>query len=284
MHFLKVSAYDPETTITVTGATGHLGKLILDSLKGHDVRGVARRPEEAGSGARYGDYDKPESLVEAFEGSDVLVFISASDVGRRLEQHRTVVEAAAAAKVGRIVYTSITRADTNPIPISPEHLATEEHIRSTGVPFTFLRNNWYLENYTGNLAATLEHGVVLGSAGDGRIAGATRADFAAAAAVVASTDGHDNAIYELGGDHAFTLTEFAEALARRFQTPVSYRDLPVEEYARTLEGFGVPDRFAEILAKSDAEIAKGALDVVTGELSRLLGRPTTTLDEFLATL
>ncbi|MEV6925860.1 SDR family oxidoreductase [Dactylosporangium sp. NPDC051485] len=271
-------------TITVTGATGHLGKLILDELKGHDARGVARRPEEAASGTRYGDYDKPESLVEAFEGTDVLVFVSASDVGRRTDQHRAVVEAAAAAKVGRIVYTSITRADTNPIPIAPEHLATEEHIRSTGVPFTFLRNNWYLENYTGNLPATLEHGVVLGSAGDGRVAGATRADFAAAAAVVASTDGHDNAIYELGGDHAFTLTELAEALSRRFQSRVSYRDLPVEEYARTLEGFGVPAAFAQILARSDAEIAKGALDVVTGELSRLLGRPTTTLDEFLARL
>ncbi|HTJ32140.1 MAG TPA: SDR family oxidoreductase [Dactylosporangium sp.] len=272
-------------TITVTGATGHLGKLILAELKGHDdVRGVARRPEAVDGEARYGDYDRPESLVEAFEGTDALVFISASEVGKRAHQHRAVVEAAVAAKVGRIIYTSITRADTNPIPISPDHKATEDLIQASGLPYTFLRNNWYLENYTGNLAGTLEHGVVLGSAGDGRIAGATRADFAAAAAVVASRDGHENRIYELGGDRAFTMTEFAAALAERFQTPVSYRDLPVDDYANALAGFGVPAGFAALLAQSDGEISKGALDVVTGDLSGLIGRPTTSLEEFLAGL
>jgi NAD(P)H dehydrogenase (quinone) len=271
-------------TITVTGATGHLGKLILAELEGHDVRGVARRPEAVDGVARLGDYDRPETLVDALEGTDALVFVSASEVGKRAPQHRAVVEAAVAAKVGRIIYTSITHADTNPIPISPEHKATEELIRDSGLPYTFLRNNWYLENYTGNLAGTLEHGVVLGSAGSGRIAAATRADFAAAAAVVATTEGHEGRIYELGGDRAFTMDEFAAALGERFQTPVSYRDLPVDEYANALIGFGVPAPFAHVLAQSDGEIARGALDVVTGDLSRLIGRPTTTLEEYLAGL
>jgi NAD(P)H dehydrogenase (quinone) len=267
-------------TITVTGATGQLGTLILSALgERDDVRAVARRPV---GDARLGDYDRPETLVDAFEGTDTLVFVSASEFGKRAVQHRAVVEAAVAAKVGRIIYTSITHADTNPIPLSPEHKVTEEFIRASGLPFTFLRNNWYFENYTGNLAGTLEHGAVLGSAGDGRIAAATRADFAAAAAVVATTEGHEGRIYELGGDRSITLTELAQALSERFQTPVSYRDLPVDDYASTLASFGVPAGFATILAQSDAAIAKGALDVVTGDLSRLIGRPTTTLQQFLA--
>jgi NAD(P)H dehydrogenase (quinone) len=272
-------------TIAVTGATGHLGRLILNELKAYDVRAIARRPENVdGVDARLGDYDRPETLTNAFAGADTLVFVSASEVGKRTAQHRAVIDAAVEAKVGRIVYTSITHADTNPIPIAPEHKATEEYLKASGIPYTLLRNNWYLENYTGNLAATLEHGAVLGSAGNGRIAAATRADFAAAAAVVATTDGHENQVYELGGDHAFTLTELAETVAQRYGKPVVYRDLPVEDYAKALESFGVPAGFALVLAQSDAAIAQGALDVVTGDLSRLIGRPTTTLAEVLQKL
>jgi NAD(P)H dehydrogenase (quinone) len=275
-------------TISVTGATGNLGQLILNELKGRDVRDVraiARKPEAIeGAEARFGDYDQPETLISALEGTDTLVFVSASEPGKRVPQHRAVVDAAVAAKVGLVVYTSITKADTNPIALAPEHLATEEYIKASGLPFVFLRNNWYLENYTGNLAATVEHGVVLGSARDGRIAGAPRADYAAAAATVATSEGHAGKIYELGGDHAFTLSELAAAIGERFGKPVAYRDLPVDEYAATLEGFGVPAAFARILAESDAAIADGALDVTTGDLSRLIGRPTTTLAEFLATV
>ncbi|MFG2037946.1 SDR family oxidoreductase [Dactylosporangium sp. NPDC048998] len=274
-------------TITVTGATGHLGKLILSELKGHDVRAVARRPEAVEGPAqevRYGDYERPESLPNAIEGTDTLVLISASELGKRFPQHRAVVDAAVEAKVGRIAYVSITKADTSTIAIAAEHKATEEYIKASGLPYTFLRNNWYLENYTANLAGTLEHGAVLGSARDGRIAAATRADFATAAAVVATTDGHDGKAYELGGDRAFTLTELAQALTVRFGTQVVYRDLPVEEFAGALESFGVPNVFALALAQSDGEIAKGALDVVTGDLSRLIGRPTTTLEELLSKL
>ncbi|MEU7868269.1 SDR family oxidoreductase [Dactylosporangium sp. NPDC049140] len=269
-------------TISVTGATGHLGQLILNELKGYDVRAVARRPEAIeGVEARLGDYDRPETLANAFAGTDVLVFVSASEAGRRAPQHRAVVDAAVEAKVGRIVYTSITHADTSASPLAPEHLVTEGYLKESGIPYTFLRNNWYFENYTGNLATTVEHGVVLGAAGNGRIAAATRADYAAAAAVVATTDGHENKIYELGGDQAFTMAEYAAAVAQRFGKPVAYQDLPVAEYAKALEGFGVPSAFANVLAQSDASIAGGALDVVTGDLSRLIGRPTTTLAEVL---
>ncbi|MFI5915543.1 SDR family oxidoreductase [Dactylosporangium sp. NPDC051541] len=272
-------------TITVTGATGHLGQLILRELQGQDVRAVARRPEAiSGVEARLGDYDRPETLVDAFAGTDTLVFVSASEAGKRTAQHRAVVDAAVEAKVGRIVYTSITLADTNSIPLAPEHKATEEFIKASGIPYTFLRNNWYFENYTGNLAGTLEHGAVLGAAGDGRIAAATRADYAAAAAVVATTAGHDGKAYELGGDRAITLSELAAAIAERFGKPVVYRNLPVDDYAAALESFGVPAGFARVLAEVDATIEHGSLDVVTGDLSRLIGRPTTTLAEFLQTL
>ncbi|WP_433053088.1 SDR family oxidoreductase [Dactylosporangium sp. CS-033363] len=272
-------------TITVTGATGHLGQLILRELKGQDVRAVARRPEAVdGVEARLGDYDRPETLTGALAGTDTLVFVSASEAGKRLPQHRNVIDAAIEAKVGRIVYTSITHADTNPIPLAPEHKATEELIQASGIPYTFLRNNWYLENYTGNLGATVENGAVLGAAGNGRIAAATRADFAAATAVVATTEGHENKAYELGGDQAFTLAELADAIAQRFGKPVVYRDLPADEYQAALESFGVPAGFAHILAQVDVTIAQGSLDVVTGDLSRLIGRPTTTVAEFLQKL
>lgn len=271
-------------TITVTGATGHLGRLILDELKGHDVRAVARRPAAVEGEVRYGNYDEPDSLVAALEGTGTLVFVSASEVGRRVAQHRAVVDAAVAAKVGLVAYTSITRADISAIPLAAEHRATEEYIKDSGLPYVFLRNNWYLENYTGNLAPALEHRVLLGSAGNGRIAAATRADFAAAAAVVATTEGHEGRIYELGGDRAFTMTELAEALSERFETQVSYRDLPPEEYARALESFGVPAQMAQVLSQSDAATAHGALDLVTGDLSRLIGRPTTTLEDVLSRL
>ena len=269
-------------TITVTGATGQLGRLILENLKGQDVVAAVRNTnQDLGVPTRHADYDRPETLRAAFEGTDTLVFISASEAGKRIAQHRAVVDAAKAANVGLIVYTSITAADTSASPLAPEHIATEEHIKASGLPYTFLRNNWYFENYTAGVAATVEHGVLLGSAGKGRIAGATRADYAAGAAAVATGEGHAGKIYELGGDETFSLDELAAAISAQYGKEVVYRDLPVEDYAQALVGFGVPEGFAKILAESDVSIADGALDLVTGDLSRLIGRPTTTLAEAL---
>ncbi|MET7394616.1 SDR family oxidoreductase [Dactylosporangium sp. NPDC005572] len=268
-------------TITVTGATGHLGRLVLAELRqagrSDVVAAVRDTTQDLGVPTRHADYDRPETLD--FTGTDVLLFISANEVGRRAAQHRAVVDAAVKAGVGLIAYTSITEADTSTIPIAPEHKLTEEYIRASGLPFAFLRNNWYIENYTGNLASTIEHGVLLGAAREGRIAGATRADFAAAAAAVLTGEGHANKIYELGGDHAFTLAEVAAAISARAGREVEYRDLSEADYAQALIGFGVPEGFAKALAGSDAAIAAGALGVVSGDLSRLIGRPTTTLEE-----
>jgi NAD(P)H dehydrogenase (quinone) len=277
-------------TITVTGATGHLGKLVLAELSKNDARhnaghnvvaAVRNTGQDLGVPVRHADYDQPETLAPAFDGTDTLLFISGSEAGKRLPQHKAVVDAALAANVGHIVYTSITAADTSAIPLAVEHLATEEYIKASGLPYTFLRNNWYLENYTGNLATTLQHGAVLGAAGKGRVAAATRADFAAAAAAVLTGEGHAGKVYELGGDEAFSLDELAAAITAQYGTEVVYRDLPAEDYAQALAGFGVPEVMADILAKADAAIAHGALDVVSGDLSRLIGRPTTTLAEVL---
>jgi NAD(P)H dehydrogenase (quinone) len=274
-------------TITVTGATGHLGRLVVDALKqqGVDVvatvRDTTKRTAE-GVPVRLADYDRPETLAPAFEGTDRLLFISGSEAGKRVEQHRAVIDAAVRAGVGHVVYTSITKADTSTNPLAPEHLATEELIKASGLQYTFLRNNWYFENYTGNLAPALEHGVILGAAGQGRVAAATREDFAAGAVAVLTGEGHAGKIYELGGDATMSLADLADEVTAQSGTKVAYQDLPADDYAQALIGFGVPEGFARLLAAADTSIAAGSLDVVSGDLSRLTGRPTTSLAEAVA--
>ncbi|MEV0129131.1 SDR family oxidoreductase [Dactylosporangium sp. NPDC050688] len=274
-------------TITVTGATGQLGRFVVAALKGQgaDVVAAVRdtdKGKDLGVPVRLADYDRPETLVPAFEGTDRLLFVSGSEAGRRVEQHRAVVEAAVKAGVGHLVYTSITRADTSINPLAPEHRATEELIVASGLPYTFLRNNWYLENYTGNLGTALEHGVILGAARDGRVAAATREDFAAGAVAVLTGEGHAGRIYEVGGDVAFSMADVAATVTAQSGTEVAYQDLPEADYAQALIGFGLPEGFARVLAAADASIAQGSLDVVTGDLSALIGRPTTTLAEAVA--
>jgi NAD(P)H dehydrogenase (quinone) len=275
-------------TVAVTAASGHLGRLVVRALldrglpAGEIVAG-ARRPEKIadlatlGVRVREADYDRPETLTEAFAGVDRLLLISGSEVGARVTQHTNAVNAAVAAGVSLIVYTSAPYADTTDLPIAPDHKATEEVIRASGVPFTFLRNSWYVENYTDNLAPALAHGAILGSAGDGKVSAAPRADFAAAAAAVLAGGRHDNMVYELGGDQPFTLTELAAEVARQSGTEVAYRDLPPEEYARALVAVGLPDGYAHVLAGADVSLKEGKLLVETGDLSRLIGRPTTPL-------
>ncbi len=272
--------------IAVTGATGHLGRLVLENLleRGMEparIAALVRSPEKAeglaalGVQVRRGDYSQPETLGPALQGVERLLLVSSSEVGRRAEQHRNVVGAARAAGVKLLAYTSILKADTSAMQLAAEHRATEEAIRASGLPFVFLRNGWYLENYTGNLASALEHGALLGSAGEGRVSAATRADFAAAAAAVLTGPGHENRAYELGGDQAFTLAELAGIVAEVSGRPVEYRDLPEEAYAGVLAGFGVPEAFARVLADSDRGIARGELFTDSGDLARLIGRPTT---------
>ena len=277
-------------TITVTGTSGHLGRLAVLALlergvPAGDIVAVARDTAKVadlsalGVEVRRGDYDDPASLREALSGTDRLVLVSGSELGQRVPQHRNVVDAAKQEGVSLIAYTSAPHAGSSGLQLAAEHLATEEMIRESGVPFVLLRNSWYLENYTAQIGQHLENGAVYGAAADGRISGAARRDYAEAAAVVVSEDGHQGNVYELGGDEAFTMTEYAAELSAASGTTVEYRDLPVADYARVLVSVGLPEPVAGIYADSDAGIARGELFVDTGDLSRLIGRPTTTLAE-----
>lgn len=278
-------------SIVVTGATGHLGRLAVESLLRRGVpadRLVAtgRRVEtladlrERGVTVHRADYDDPASLAEAFAGAEKLLLVSGSEAGRRIPQHRNAVDAARAAGVRLVAYTSITRADSSSLRLAEEHRATEELLRGSGVPHVLLRNSWYLENYTGQLPTYLEHGIV-GAAGSGRVSAATRADYAEAAAAVLATDGHAGEVYELGGA-PFTMTELAAAVSDATGREVSYTDVPVEQLVQVLVGAGLPEPVAEVLADGDRGLAAGELDAGSDDLARLLGRAPTSMPEAIA--
>ena len=282
-------------TLLVTGASGHLGRLVVEALlergtPAADVVATARTPEsiadlaDRGVRVRRADYTDPASLDAAFSGVDRLLLVSGSEVGQRVAQHANVIDAAARAGVGFVAYTSITRADTSDLVLAAEHRATEELLAASGLPHALLRNSWYLENYTGQLPTILEHGAVLGAAGEGRVSAATRADFADAAAVVLAGHGgagHEGAVYELGGDQAFTLGELAETVGRVAGREIVYTDLPVADYTAALVAAGLPEGYAAVLADGDRGLAAGALFTDSGDLSRLTGRPTTSLEDAL---
>jgi NAD(P)H dehydrogenase (quinone) len=275
------------TTYLVTGASGHLGRLAVQALlergvTASDVVATARDLDAIadlaalGVETRAADYTDPASLEQALKGVDRVLLVSSSAVGERVAQHANVIEAAKAAGVELLAYTSITRADSSTLALAEEHRATEELLAASGLPVALLRNSWYLENYTGQVATALEHGAVLGAAGEGRVSAATRADFAAAAAAVLVADDQAGRVYELGGDTAFTLGEYAAALTAESGTEVVYRDLPAEDLTAVLTGAGLPEPYAAILTDSDLGLARGELQADTGDLSRLIGRPTTT--------
>ncbi|GIM97229.1 SDR family oxidoreductase [Paractinoplanes toevensis] len=273
-------------TIVVTGATGHLGRLAIESLlaKGvpaADIVGLGRQLDkiaDLGVTTKHVDYEDVDALTEAFTGADKLLFISGSEPGKRVAQHTNVVTAAKNAGVGLVVYTSIPRADTTDMKLAEEHRVTEQLLASSGLPHVFLRNGWYIENYS--VEQALAHGLV-GAAGDGRISAATRADFAEAAASALVGEGHVGKVYELGGE-PFTMTELAAEISRQSGKEVTYTDLSPEKYIEVLVGVGVPAPFAEILADSDRAAAKGALFVERTDLESLLGRPVTPLATAIA--
>jgi NAD(P)H dehydrogenase (quinone) len=277
-------------TIAVTGATGHLGRLVVESLlaKGADVVAVVRDAARAtevltpGAEVRVASYDDRAALDTALVGVDTLVLVSGNEVGRRVRQHTTVVEAAKAAGVTRVLYTSAPHADTTSLVLAPEHRATEEVIAGSGLAFTFLRNNWYHENFAAQAAQSAEAGVLLGSAREGRTASASRQDYAEAAAVAAVGTGHENRVYELAGDVAWTMPELASAITEVTGRPVEYRDLSTDEHVAALTSAGLDEGTAGFVAALDANTAAGALaDTSTGDLRRLIGRPTTPLAEGL---
>ena len=272
--------------IVVTGASGHLGRLVVESLlqkvPAREIVAVVRDPAKAkdlaarGVEVRPGDYSKPETLKAALAGAQKLLLVSSSEVGQRAVQHAAVVQAAKAAGVKLLAYTSILRAETSRLALAAEHKATEATIRASGLPHVFLRNGWYLENYTESLAPVLQHGAKVGSAQGGRVAAAARADYAEAAAAVL-TGAVERPVYELAGDQPFTMAELAAEVARQAGKPIAYVDLPPEQYRGVLLGAGLPAPFADILVDADVQAARGELDDATGDLRRLIGRPTTTL-------
>jgi NAD(P)H dehydrogenase (quinone) len=273
--------------IVVTGATGHLGRLVIEQLlervPASEVAVAVRNVEKAsdfaarGIDVRHADYDKPETLEPAFRGATKVLLISANEIGKRAAQHRNVVAAVQAAGARLLVYTSILNADRSGIGLAKEHLATEERIRASGIPFVLLRNGWYIENYTENLAPALQYGALAGSAGNGRVAAATRADFAAAAVEVLTGEGHEGKVYELAGDAPFTLTELADEVSRHAGKPIVYNDLPPAAYHDLLAGAGLPAPVADMLVDADLGLGRGELENHSGDLRRLINRPTTPL-------
>ena len=273
--------------IVVTGASGSLGRLVVKALPADQVVAAVRNPEKAadlGVPVRVADYDRPETLVEAFTGADKVLLISGSEVGKRLPQHTAVIEAARKAGVPHIVYTSLLRADTSTLGLAPEHKATEQLIRESGIPFTILRNGWYTENYASVFAQAAQTGGFVGSGGEGRIASATRADYAAAAVAVLTGTGHEGRTYELAGDTGWTYPELAQVLTKVTGREVAYTNLPAEQHREALVSHGVPAQYADLLVDSDQGIAVGQLDDSTGELAKLIGRPTTPLATTVADL
>ena len=273
--------------IIVTGATGQLGRLVIAGLLKTTpaaqivaaVRDVAKAADLAAQGVqvRRADYNDAASLDSAFAGATKVLLISSSEVGRRVPQHRAVIDAAVRAKVGLFAYTSVLRADTSQLGLAAEHRETEALIRASGLAYSLLRNGWYVENYTAGLGGALEHGALAGAAGEGRIAAAARADYADAAAAVLSSAGPVEQVYELAGDTAFTLADLAAELSRQSGKQVPFHNLPQEEYRAMLIGVGLPAPAADLIADSDAAAAKGALDDGGRALSKLIGRPTITL-------
>lgn len=277
--------------IVVTGASGQLGRLVIEALlkklPAGEIVAAVRNPENVadlaarGVQVRQADYDQPASLLVAFKGADKLLLISASEVGRRVPQHRAVIDAAKAAGVGLLAYTSILHADTSPLPLAAEHKETESLIRASGLPAVILRNGWYTENYTAGIPTALQYGVVLGSAKQGRIASAARADFAEAAAAVLTQENQAGRIYELAGDESYTLSELAAEIAHQSGKAVAYQDLPESEFKAALLGAGLPDFLATLLAESDVGASKGGLFDDSRQLSALIDRPTTPLAEMV---
>lgn len=273
--------------IAITGATGLLGQHVIESLlktvPASQIVAIVRNPAKAtalsqqGITVRQADYSDEAALTAALQGIDKLLLISSSEVGQRAPQHRNVVNAAKAAHVKFIVYTSLLHADTSPLGLADEHVATEKMLAESGIAYALLRNGWYTENYLASAPAALEHGVFIGAAGEGKIASATRADYAAAAARVISEDGHAGKTYELAGDAGWTLSQLAAELAKQSGKKVVYQNLSEADFAAALKGVGLPAGLADMLADSDTGASKGGLFDDSHTLSKLIGRPTTSL-------
>ncbi|WP_329186576.1 SDR family oxidoreductase [Streptomyces sp. NBC_01428] len=279
-------------SIVVTGATGHLGRHVVEQLLEKVpaeqitavVRDEAKASDLAARGVRLAvaDYNAPATFDGLFSAGDKVLLISGNEFDKgRVGQHQVVIDAAKAAGVALLAYTSAPGELT--AALADDHRATEEVLLASGVPYTLLRNGWYHENYTENLAPVLEHNAVVQAAGDGRVASASRADYAAAAVAVLTGEGHENATYELSGDEAWGFVEYAAELSRQTGKEIVYSPVSPEAFTGILTGAGLPEVLAGILTGVESSIEKGELAATSGDLSRLTGRPTTPLAEAVAT-
>ncbi|WP_159601394.1 SDR family oxidoreductase [Agromyces humi] len=275
-------------TILVTAASGQLGRLVVDALlergaQPADLVASARDTSKLADVAARGirtvelDYARPETIADALGGVDTVLLISGSEPGSRLAGHRNVIDAAKAAGVAKLVYTSAPQATTFDYALGADHKATEEAIAASGVPAVIVRHNWYTENYAADVARAASTGTIAASVADGRVASATRADFAAGDAAVLLEDGHLGQVYEFGGDVAWNYAELAAAASEVVGHPVEYASLSTDEHVAALESVGLDAGTAAFVAGIDDAIRRGVLDVPTGTLSRLIGRPTTPL-------
>ncbi|MCR8720991.1 SDR family oxidoreductase [Pseudomonas syringae] len=279
--------------IVVTGATGQLGRLVIEQLlarvPAEQIVAAVRSPEKAadlsakGVQVRHADYSQPSTLDSAFAGADKVLLISSSEIGQRFSQHKAVIDAAKRTGVKLLAYTSVLHAEASELGLAKEHVETEAYLRASGLPFALLRNGWYTENYTAGVPGALAHCAVMGSADEGRISSASRLDYAEAAAVLlTSSEDQSGRVYELAGDESYTLAEFAAELSRQAGKTLPYVNLPQAEFEAALIQAGLPDFVARLLADSDAAAAKGALFDDSRQLSKLIGRPATPLSATIA--
>ncbi|MFZ5233659.1 SDR family oxidoreductase [Enterobacter bugandensis] len=269
-------------TIAITGATGHLGQLVIEKLKqkvdASEIVALVRTPAKAaglGVATREADYTRQDTLDVALKGVDTLLLISGNEIGQRAVQHENVIRAAVKNGVKRIVYTSLLHADKSPLNLAPEHVQTEQALKNSGLDYTILRNGWYSENYTGSIAPALGLGAFYGSAGEGKISSAPREDYAEAAVVALTGQGHEGKIYELAGDEFYTLTDLAAEITAQSGKDIPYRNIPEADYAAALKNAGLPDGFAEAIASWDTGASQNALFDDSHVLSKLIGRKTT---------
>lgn len=273
--------------IAITGASGQLGRLVIQELLKQippsQIVAVVRTPAKVqdlatqGVEIRQADYDRPDTLARAFQGAEKVLLISSNEIGRRYPQHQAVIDAAKRAGVKLLAYTSLLHADSSPLSLAEEHKATEVYLKASNVPHVLLRNGWYTENHAASIPPSLQFGVFIGSAGEGRIASAARADYAAAAAKVLLLENQAGKVYELAGDGSYTLMDLAAEITRQSGKTVTYQNLPEADFEAALRGAGLPAPLAKLLAESDTGASKGGLFDDSQALSRLLGRPATPL-------
>lgn len=272
--------------IAITGAAGQLGRLVVDELKRQmedfGIVAIVRsapKAQDLGVEIRVADYDEPDTMEKTLIGIDRLLLISGSEVGKRITQHSNIIQAAKKAGVKWIVYTSLLHADSSSLSLAGEHVATENLLKTSGIPHTILRNGWYTENYTGSVHAAVNAGALLGSAGEGKISAAARIDYAVAAARVISNDAYIGKTFELSGDLYFTLADLAAEVSKQTGKNVIYKNLSEQEYVETLLGFGIPDQLAHAIAGWDVSASKGDLFNQGHDMSAIIGRDTTSLSE-----